>query len=100
MTSEKLLRGIRDKALNRQYFEELIRENLLENQSTVTITLSPDPEKNRKTAKEEQETLDHYEKGLNQSQKEQLVARTGELTQLQQTPNDPETTLNPAEPVN
>ena len=91
LKSEKLLQGIRDKALNENYFEALIRDNLLENPSTVTITLTPDLEKNNNTAREEQELLDRYEKGLEPSQLESLVGRTKELMNLQQTPNNPET---------
>ena len=91
LKSEELLAIIRNKALNENYFEELIRDNLLENPATVTVTLSPDPEKNKKTAREEQELLLRYENGLEQAQVKKLVARTEELMQLQQTPNDPET---------
>lgn len=91
LKSEKLLEEIRNKALNENYFEELIRDNLLENPATVTVTLSPDPEKNKKSAQQEQELLNRYENGLEQTQVKKLVARTEELMQLQQTPNDSET---------
>lgn len=88
---EKLFRVIRKKALEENYFEELIRRYLLENSATVVVTLRPDPKKNECLLAEEKKRLQEYAAALSASQQQELVARTRELQQLQQTPNSPET---------
>ena len=88
---EDLFAEIRRLALNDNYFEELIKEYLLDNPSTVVVTLSPDPEKLIVSLRAEQQRLQEYESSLSQEQKERLVARTLELTRLQQTPPDEQT---------
>ncbi|MCW5202757.1 insulinase family protein [Desulfobulbus sp. US4] len=88
---EELFASIREKALEENYFEELIRNELLENPAFVALTLSPDPEKAARTAEKEQQRLAAYEQTLDQEQAAALIANTQELMQLQQTPNTEET---------
>lgn len=87
--TEELIKTIRDKALNHQYFEKLIKAYLLENPATVTVSLQPDPEKPKKTASQEQEKLNRFESSLDNQQKQDLVKRTRELIELQQSSNSP-----------
>jgi Zn-dependent M16 (insulinase) family peptidase len=88
LQNEEVLKSIRKKALGENYFEELIKEYLIENPSSVTVALEPDPEKNRLTAQEEQERIDLYESGLDSKELDSLVARTKELIARQQLAND------------
>jgi presequence protease len=88
---EELFRAIRHKALEERYFEELIERYLLENKATVVVTLIPDPAKLAQTRDEETKRLKEYAATLTGEQRQELVARTAELRQQQQTPNSPET---------
>jgi len=88
---EELFRTIRHKALEERYFEELIERYLLENKATVVVTLIPDPSKLAQTQDEETKRLEAYAATLTGAQRQDLIARTAELRQQQQTPNSPET---------
>ena len=88
---EELFRTIRHKALEEHYFEELIERYLLENKATVVVTLIPDPARLAQTQEEETKRLEDYAATLTGSQRQELIARTAELRQQQQTPNSPET---------
>ena len=90
LVSEELFRSVREKALSSNYFEELIREHLLNNQATVVVTLVPDAKKQGITIQEEQQRLQDYAATLSAADREALIARTRELMELQQTPNDAE----------
>ncbi|MCI5145978.1 MAG: peptidase M16, partial [Candidatus Electrothrix sp. AR3] len=89
---EELFDSIRKKALEKNYFEELIKTHLLKNQAFVAVTLCPDPEKAARILQNEQDKLALYEQTLEQEQLEALIANTKKLMKLQQTPN-PEQTL-------
>lgn len=91
LESEELLKKIREKALNHNYFEELIGSYLVDNPATVTVVLEPDPEKIRQTAAQEQERLDLHQNRLGADELESLVARTKELVARQQKANDEKT---------
>ncbi|TKB26918.1 peptidase M16 [Desulfopila sp. IMCC35006] len=91
LMNEKLVQTLRHKALNEGYFEELIKKFLLDNPSTVTVTLVPDPEKQQKTQAEEQQRLSAYDATVSEEQKEERIARTKQLMQEQQQPNSVET---------
>ena len=88
---EQLFAEIRTQALEQGYFEKLIREYLLENRATVTVTLKPDPDKMVRTLEEEQQRLGVYEQSLDKKQLQQLVERTRELIRMQHEPNDAQT---------
>ncbi len=91
LKTDELLGTIRDRALNDRYFEQLIEKYLIDNPATVTLALEPDPEKLQAGAAREQKELDDYEVTLDDHEKQQLVDRTHELMDRQQTPNDPQT---------
>ncbi|WP_163336337.1 insulinase family protein [Desulfopila sp. IMCC35008] len=91
LVSEELISKLRHKALNEGYFEQLIRDFLLDNGSTVTVTLSPDPEKPEATRQSEQQRLDDYNNTLSKEEQQQLIGRTQELMKQQLEPNDVET---------
>lgn len=87
LETEELFAAIRTKALDEQYFEELIREHLLDDPAFVAVTLRPDPEKAARLMEEEQRKLAAYEQTLDPRQLEALIANTQELMRLQQTAN-------------
>jgi Zn-dependent M16 (insulinase) family peptidase len=91
LQNEELLSRIRDKALNHGYFEELIKRYLLDNPSTVTVTLKPDPQRQKKQQAEEEARLAAQDAAIDAEQKQQLIERTRELMQLQMQPNSPQT---------
>lgn len=88
LTAEELIATIRHKALHEKFFEQLIGEYLLDNSSTATITLIPDPGKLQRTREAEEQRLQDYAKTLSPEQEESLIKRTQELMEMQQTPND------------
>ena len=91
LSSEKLITSLRHKALNEEYFEELIKKYLLDNPSRVTVTLTPDPNKQAESQKEEQQRLTHANDIASEEVKQQRIARTQELMARQQEPNSMET---------
>ncbi|RPH43442.1 MAG: peptidase M16, partial [Desulfobulbaceae bacterium] len=91
LMAEELIASLRHKALNEKYFEQLIRDYLLENSSTATITLIPDPGKLARTRESEEERLRQYAKALAPTEDQRLIERTQELMKMQQAPNDVQT---------
>lgn len=91
LMNEELIKSLRRKALNEGYFEELIKKFLLDNPSTVTVTLEPDPEKLQRNQREEEERLAAYDAQASEQEKKQRIERTRELMQQQQQPNSVET---------
>lgn len=87
----ELLASIRNKALNENYFEALIKEYLLDNPATVVITLKPDPEKQARDQASEAARLEAFSKSLDSRSREKLIARTVELMKDQQRANSVET---------
>jgi len=87
----ELFATIRNKALNENYFEELIKEYLLDNPATVVVTLQPDPEKQARDQSAETARLETYGKNLDSKAHKQLIARTLELMEDQQRVNSVET---------
>jgi len=87
---EELFANIRQKALHGRFFEQLIEKYLLNNPSTVVVTLKPDPEKSERDRTEEEQRIDNYIQDLDNHAREKLSSRTAELTGLQMQPNSPE----------
>lgn len=85
---DKLFQDIRKMALDQGYFEQLIREYLLDNSATVEIMLKPEPDKMIRTQQEEQDRLDAHAGTLDEHGINGIIRRTRELMELQNTPND------------
>ncbi|HDL98288.1 MAG TPA: peptidase M16, partial [Desulfobacteraceae bacterium] len=88
---EDLFKDIRAKALDGNYFEQLIEKYLLDNPATAEIILRPDPQKMIRTLQEEQQRLAAFEQQLDDQGRKELIRRTRELMELQQRPNDEKT---------
>ena len=91
MRNEEMLKDIRYKALEEKYFEQLIGDHLIDNPATVTICLTPDPNKQEEMQKQEQQKLQSYDATLSNEEKAARVARTQELMRQQLEPNSVET---------
>ncbi|CAK8713546.1 MAG: Hydrolase, metalloendopeptidase [Candidatus Electronema aureum] len=87
---DQLFAAVRRKALEEQYFEQLIQSTLLDSPTFAAVTLRPDPDKATRTQQEEQRRLAAYEQTLDPAQVQSLIATTQELMRLQQTPNTEE----------
>ncbi len=88
---EELFAAIRNKALQENSFEELIKKYLLGNPATVVVTLKPDPEKQAREMASEAARLQEYSRSLDPAGQDKLIARTLELMTDQQQPNSVET---------
>ena len=91
LRTDDLLKTIRDRALHDHYFEQLIKEYLIDNPATVSVILEPDPEKLLAGAARERRELEDFEATLDEQARQHLVTRTRELLEQQQTPNDAQT---------
>lgn len=88
---EELFVDIRSKALEKKYFEELIQHSLLDNPATVQVVLKPDPEKSELDRLDESKRLSDFENSLDEFGQQDVINRTSELIELQNTPNDEDT---------
>ncbi|MBW1634820.1 MAG: insulinase family protein [Deltaproteobacteria bacterium] len=91
LTNEALIQNLRHKALKEKYFEELIRKYLLDNPSNVTVTLTPDPEKQAINQEEEQRRLAEYDAAVTVEERAERIKKTKMLMEEQQRPNSVET---------
>ncbi len=91
LMNEELIQTLRHKALNDGYFEELIKKFLLDNPSTVTVTLVPDPKNSRKARPKNSNDWRHMTQPYPNREKNKRIERTSELMQEQQQPNSIET---------
>ncbi len=91
LENDALLKSIREKALGEGYFETLIRQHLLNNPSTVIVTLVPDPAKQAARQAAERDRLDRYDKEVTPAERESRIERTKELMELQRQPNSIDT---------
>jgi len=88
LTNDALIHNLRRKGLEEGYFEQLIQEFLLDNQATVMVTLTPDPNKQAETLQNEEKRLEKFAGTLSESDRRGLIERTRELMAMQQQPND------------
>jgi Zn-dependent M16 (insulinase) family peptidase len=91
LMNEELIQTLRRKALEEGYFEELIKKFLIDNPATVTVTLTPDPQKQQTNQAEEQQRLMAYDATVTEQEKRNRIIRTKELMEEQQRPNSLET---------
>ncbi len=75
---------------NPTYFQDLIREHLLQNTHRVTLVMTPDAEYNDKHAAEEQARLDEARANMDHAALEAIVANTLELKRRQELTDTPE----------
>lgn len=88
---EQLFREIRAEAMERGFFEEVIREHLLDNRATAIVTLKPDPDKISQQQIKENKLLADHADNIGAYGLEKLMQHTGELIKLQAQTNDEDT---------
>lgn len=91
IVNEELIKTVRHKALKESFFEKLIEKYLLNNPSTIVVTLKPDPQKGKKNLEEEGEKLAQFSRSLDDVKEKKLIERTQELMKMQLVPNSEET---------
>ncbi len=78
------------KAVNEGFFEQLIRDYLLDNPFEAVVILSPKPNLTAKQEAETAERLSAYKASLKEEEIQNLVKATRELKLYQDTPSSPE----------
>ena len=78
------------KQMNTGYFENLIREYLLDNKHGVIVTLKPERGRTARMDKELHDKLQAYKAGLSKEEIAELVERTKALEIYQSEPSDAE----------
>ena len=73
-----------------RFFEGLIEELLLENTHRTTVVVRPDPEQSTREATVLETELSERSAGMSATEREELAAASAALTELQETPDDPE----------
>ncbi|MEA3363824.1 MAG: insulinase family protein [Thermodesulfobacteriota bacterium] len=81
---EENLQQLRQELAKGPFFENLIRNRLLNNQHRVTLLLQPDTELGSREEAATRTQLDHIEKHLSKREKDQLVAQAKELAASQE----------------
>ncbi|MDO4312836.1 MAG: insulinase family protein [Eubacteriales bacterium] len=74
--------------MNTDYFENLIRKYLLDNQHGVIVTLKPEKGRTARMDRELHDKLQAYKNSLSKKEIEALVARTRALEEYQSEPSD------------
>ncbi|MEE9368555.1 MAG: insulinase family protein [Pontiella sp.] len=87
---EKPLQTLKINAHKKGYFEQLIREHLIENGHRSTVTFVPDTKEAARKEAEETDRLATIKEAMSQSQLEEIVANTQHLLKLQATPDSEE----------
>lgn len=88
---EQLFSEIRREAMENGFFEQVIREQLLDNRATAIVTLKPDPDKMAKSQEKENKRLGEYADNLGEQGLEKLVENTTRMIKRQAESNDEET---------
>ncbi|HHT24687.1 MAG TPA: hypothetical protein GXZ76_04085 [Clostridiaceae bacterium] len=78
------------KKIDTDYFKNLIRENIIDNQHRVTAVLTPSPTEAAESLQREQEKLNQRYSALDQSEKQALIQMNHDLSAKQNTPDSPE----------
>lgn len=89
LTFEPTLAKIKAQAYS-GYFENLISQYLLKNPHRVTVLLQPQPGLDVKKAEITRKRLKKYQSKLKPKELQEIVSKTQELKQRQQTPDTPE----------
>jgi hypothetical protein len=88
---EQVFAEIRVEAMENGFFEEVIREQLLDNMATAVVTLKPDPDKMIRGQEKENKRLGEFADNLGNQGLQKLVLHTTELINLQAQTNDEKT---------
>jgi Zn-dependent M16 (insulinase) family peptidase len=87
---EQPLQALKTKALEKGYFEQLIRDCFIDNTHRSTVTLVPDAEQAAKVEAEEKDRLAAIQAGMDAATLNQIVDDTKRLLEMQETPDTEE----------
>lgn len=88
---EKPLKKLKEKIANQpDFFESMIAEYFLGNTQRTTVIIRPDNTKAERMEADEKARLEKIRIGLTEAEREQIVAETIALQELQKTPDAPE----------
>lgn len=77
-------------AMDGSYFEDFIRENIIDNQNRVLVVLAPKPGLENENMKQITAELEEFKKGLSSGQVDSLIDVTNKLIAFQQSEDSPE----------
>jgi hypothetical protein len=88
---EKPLNAIKNRVqMGTPYFENLLREQLLNNPHRTTTLLNPDPQQGKREQEQEQARLKQAHAEMNEEQLQDVIEQTRLLKEIQETPDSPE----------
>ena len=87
---ETPLAAIRERAAKGNYFEEIIRSQLLNNTHRTTVLLIPDATLDQEQTADEIERLKRIHSSMTEEQRRKVVEETRLLQEMQATPDSPE----------
>ena len=87
---EQPLQTLKKNAATNGYFEQMIREQFLDNNHRSTVTLVPDANQAERTEAEEKERLATIKANMSSAELEKVVANTQHLLAMQATPDSEE----------
>jgi Zn-dependent M16 (insulinase) family peptidase len=91
LSFEAPLSAIKERLLSGEhYFENLLRDCLLENGRRTTVVMVPDPDLGARKEKLEAQRLAEVKAALNQQEIEALIQETRRLSEIQSAPDDPD----------
>jgi hypothetical protein len=77
-------------AAGEPYFENLIRQHLVQNSHRATVLLEPDPGMNQRLEAAEKERLARTRAAMSQEQLQEVIENARQLKLMQETPDSPE----------
>ncbi len=89
LTSDDVIRTLREK-LDSRWYEALLEKLLLDESDLQQLVLTPDPALGEKTRQAEEARLNQVMAGMDEAQKDELIAANGRLARWQQTPDTQE----------
>ena len=89
LTSDDVIQDLREK-LNTTWYEDLLRQLLLEEGDLHQLTLVPDPALGDKTRQAEEARLSAVMDAMTEEEKDELIKENGRLARWQQTPDTQE----------
>lgn len=87
---EKPLQTLKQSAQKAGFFEQIIREQFLENNHRSTVTLVPDAEQAARIEAEEKDRLAAIQAGMDEAALTEIISTTKNLLKLQATPDSDE----------
>ena len=86
---DPVIRSLREQIRDPDFIKRLVRENLLDNQHRVRLTMKPDPELSQRKEKNERERLDEIRASMSAENVRVVIRQADELERRQKQRDDP-----------